>query len=140
METKQPRLNFWRRFYGKRAIEVALISEVAVNYFQLLDYQTRLDISEKTLASRDTTLQIIQARFDEGYTHIIDVNQAEIQKAIAQVSVPQFRREIGFSENNLSILLGRNPGSIITPKTLIDYRVPDFCSSWNTIRIVSKKA
>lgn len=112
-------------FYGKRAIEVALISEVAVNYFQLLDYQTRLDISEKTLASRDTTLQIIQARFDEGYTHIIDVNQAEIQKAIAQVSVPQFKREIGFAENNLSILLGRNPGSIITPKTLIEYQVPD---------------
>jgi multidrug efflux system outer membrane protein len=112
-------------FYGKRAIEVALISEVAINYFQLLDFQTRLDISEKTLASRDTSLQIIQARFDKGYTHIIDVNQAEIQKAIAQVSVPTFQREIGFAENNLSILLGRNPGSIITPKTLIEYRVPD---------------
>jgi len=26
-------------FYGKRAIEVALISEVAINYFQLLDFQ-----------------------------------------------------------------------------------------------------
>ncbi len=112
-------------FYGKRAIEVALISEVAVNYFQLLDYKTRLDISEKTLASRDTSLQIIQARFDEGYTHIIDVNQAQIQKAIAQVSVPTFKREIGFAENNLSILLGKNPSSIITPKTLIEYQVPD---------------
>lgn len=112
-------------FYGKRAIEVALISEVAINYFQLLDFQTRLDISEKTLASRDTSLQIIQARFDKGYTHIIDVNQAEIQKAIAQVSVPTFQREIGFAENNLSILLGRNPSSIITPKTLIEYQVPD---------------
>jgi multidrug efflux system outer membrane protein len=112
-------------FYGKRAIEVALISEVAINYFQLLDFQTRLDISEKTLASRDTSLQIIQARFDKGYTHIIDVNQAEIQKAIAQVSVPTFQREIGFAENNLSILLGRNPSSIITPKNLIEYQVPD---------------
>jgi len=112
-------------FYGKRAIEVALISEVATNYFQLLDFQTRLEISQKTLASRDTSLQIIQARFDKGYTHIIDVNQAEIQKAIAQVSVPTFQRQIGFAENNLSILLGRNPGAIITPKTLIEYKVPD---------------
>lgn len=112
-------------FYGKRAIEVALISEVAINYFQLLDFKTRLDISERTLASRDTSLQIIQARFDKGYTHIIDVNQAEIQKAIAQVSVPTFQREIGFAENNLSILLGRNPSSIITPKNLIEYQVPD---------------
>jgi len=112
-------------FYGKRAIEIALISEVAINYFQLLDFKTRLDISEKTLASRDTTLQIIQARFDEGYTHIIDVNQAQIQKAIAEVSVPQFQREIGFAENNLSILLGRNPGDILTPKTLTEYSAPE---------------
>lgn len=112
-------------FYGKRAIEIALISEVAISYFQLLDFQTRLDIAQKTLASRDTTLQIIQARFDEGYTHIIDVNQAEIQKAITEVSVPAFKREIGFAENNLSILLGRNPSDILTPKTLIEYEVPE---------------
>ena len=96
-----------------------------LNYFELLDYKARLEISESTLALRDSTLQIIQARFDEGYTHIIDVNQAEIQKAITQVSVPAFKREIGFAENNLSILLGRNPREIISPKTLIDYEVPD---------------
>ncbi len=111
-------------FYGKRAIEIALISEVAINYFQLLDFKTRLEISESTLALRDSSLQIIQARFDEGYTHIIDVNQAQIQKAITEVSVPVFKRQIGFAENNLSVLLGRNPGDIITPKSLIDYEIP----------------
>jgi len=37
-------------FYGKRAIEVALISEVATSYFELLDFKTRLAISENTLA------------------------------------------------------------------------------------------
>lgn len=112
-------------FYGKRAIEIALISEVATTYFQLLDFKTRLAISESTLALRDSSLQIIQARFDEGYTHIIDVNQAEIQKAIAQVSVPVFKRNIAFTEHNLSILLGRNPDSIATIKDLADYGIPD---------------
>lgn len=111
-------------FYGKRAIEIALISEVAFTYFQLLDYKTRLEISENTLALRDSTLQIIQARFDEGYTHIIDVNQAEIQKAITQVSVPVFKRNIAFTENNLSVLLGRSPDTILTIKNLTDYQVP----------------
>lgn len=111
--------------YGKRAIEIALISEVAINYFQLVDFKARLDISESTLALRDSTLQIIQARFDEGYTHIIDVNQAEIQKATAQVAVPQFKRAIAFSEHNLSILLGRSPSSIPTLKTLQEYALPD---------------
>jgi len=112
-------------FYGKRAVEIALISEVATNYFQLIDYKARLEISESTLALRDSTLNIIQSRFDEGYTHIIDVNQAQIQKAITQVSVPQFKRSIAFAEHNLSLLLGKTPASVPTWKSLLEYDLPD---------------
>ena len=112
-------------FYGQRALEISLISEVAYNYFQLIDYKARLDISESTLALRDSTLLIIQERFNEGYTSIIDVNQAQIQKAIAQVSIPQFKRAIAFTENNLSVLLGKTPESIYTLKTLQDYNLPE---------------
>jgi multidrug efflux system outer membrane protein len=112
-------------FYGKRAIEIALISEVATNYFRLLDFKTRLEISESTLALRDSTLQIIQARFDEGYTHIIDVNQAQIQKGITQASVPRFKRFVAFTEHNLNLLMGRNMDSILTFKDLQNYKLPD---------------
>jgi len=123
--TESAKADLLASFYGKRAIEIALISEVAFNYFQLIDFKARLQISESTWALRDSTLQIIQARFDEGYTHIIDVNQAQIQKAISQVSIPQFKRSIAFSEHNLSILLGKNPDSIPTFKTLREYALPD---------------
>ncbi len=112
-------------FYGKRAIEVALISEVATNYFELLDYKARLAISESTLALRDSTLQIIQARFDEGYTHIIDVNQAQIQKGITQASVPRFKRFISFTEHNINLLLGKNMDSVATIENLLSYDMPD---------------
>lgn len=112
-------------FYGKRAVEIGLISEVALNYFLLLDYRTRLEISKNTLENRDEQLEIIQARFDEGYTHIIDVNQAQIQKAIAQVAVPQFTRLIAFTENNLSVLLGENPDAIRTYADFESYDLPN---------------
>ena len=68
-------------FYGKRAVEVGLISEIARNYFQLINYKTSLEVSENTLKIRENALKIIQSRFDIGYTNIIDVNQAQIQKA-----------------------------------------------------------
>jgi len=123
--TEAAKADLLASFYGKRAIEIALISEVAFNYFQLIDFKARLQISESTWALRDSTLQIIQARFDEGYTHIIDVNQAQIQKAISQVSIPQFKRSIAFTEHNLSLLLGKNPDSIPTFKTLREYALPD---------------
>ena len=90
-----------------------------------MDYKSRLRISESTLALRDSTLQIIQARFDEGYTHIIDVNQAEIQKGITQASVPRFKRNIAFTEHNLNLLMGKNMDSILTFKELKDYALPD---------------
>ena len=123
--TESAKADLLASFYGKRAIDIALISEVAFNYFQLIDFKARLRISESTWALRDSTLQIIQARFDQGYTHIIDVNQAQIQKAISQVSIPQFKRSIAFTEQNLSILLGKNPDSIPTLKTLKEYPLPD---------------
>jgi len=60
------------------------------------------------------------------YQNMLGVALAyDLQKAITQVSVPAFKREIGFAENNLSILLGRNPREIVSPKTLIDYEIPD---------------
>jgi len=123
--TEAAKANLLSSFYGKRAVEIALISEVATNYFVLLDFKARLQIAESTLALRDSTLNIIQARFDQGYTNIIDVNQAQIQKAITQVSVPQFKRQIAFTEHNLSVLLGKTPDSLPVNKNLIDYQLPE---------------
>lgn len=123
--TEAAKADMLASFYGKRAIEIALISEVATNYFELLDFKARLRISESTLALRDSTLQIIQARFDKGYTHIIDVNQAEIQKGITQASVPRFKRFVAFTEHNISLLLGKNMDSVLTFKDLKEYKIPD---------------
>ncbi len=125
--------------YGKRAIEIALISEVARNYFLLLDYRTQLSISRNTLASRDSTLQIIQDRFDYGYTHIIDVNQAQIQKAIAQAAVPQFKRFVAFTENNLSILLGKNPDTLETKMYINEYDLPETIPTGLTSDILQRR-
>ena len=62
---------------------------------------------------------------DKEYTHIIDVNQAQIQKAITQISVPQFKRQVAFTEHNLSVLLGKYPDSLPSHKSLKDYELPN---------------
>lgn len=112
-------------FYGKRAVETGLISEIARNYFQLMNYKTSLAVSENTVEIRNEALTIIQNRFDKGYTNIIDVNQAQIQKAIAQSAIPVYRRQIQFTENNLSVLLGKFSDSIPVNKTYKKYPLPE---------------
>jgi multidrug efflux system outer membrane protein len=56
--------------------------------------------------------QIIIARYDKGIVPKIDVDQAKIQYAIAAGSIPQYKREIVQLENSISVLFGKNPGTI----------------------------
>lgn len=110
--------------FGHRAIQVSLISTVASTYFLLLDFDSRLDISRKTLESRRESLRIIGERFDKGIVPEIDLNQAEIQEAIAAASVPFYERLVAQTENALSTLLGYNPGAIARTHTLRDEMIP----------------
>jgi multidrug efflux system outer membrane protein len=103
---------------GYRAARISLTSTVADLYFQLLEYQTRLAISEQTVALRDSMLGIINLRFEKGIIPEIDVNQAQVQLAIAQAQVPIWKRFMAQTENQLSVLTGQNPKAVLVGKPL----------------------
>jgi multidrug efflux system outer membrane protein len=103
---------------------ISLISDVAYYYFQLLDYDNRLEISRSTLQVRREYLNIMQERYSKGYVAEIDVNQAEIQEAIAAAAVPQYARAVALLENALSILIGRNPGPVVRGVKLEEQTIP----------------
>ena len=133
-------LDFWGKFrranesaraqllateFAQRQIQIDLIAQVAESYFKLLDYKLRLEISEKTLASRDSSEQIINARFVNGIIPELDLNQAQIQTAIAKASIPKFRRWYAKTENGMNVLLGRNPNIVTLDYSLNDQKFPD---------------
>jgi multidrug efflux system outer membrane protein len=98
---------------ARRNVLISLISDVASAYLLLLDLNQRLEISQSTLRSREKSLDIIQARFDQGTVPLLDVNQADIQAAEAQTTVASLERSIIEAENLLAVLLGRGPEPII---------------------------
>lgn len=100
--------------YAYRGVMISLISEVATTYFALLQAKSQYEIAQRNAKSRDSMVQIIKARYDQGIVPIIDVDQSTIQYTIAAGAVPQYERQIVQLENTLSILLGRNPGRIET--------------------------
>ena len=110
--------------FGHRAIQVSLISAVASTYFLLLDYDARLETSIKTLESRGESLRIIGERFNEGIVPEIDLNQAQIQEAIAAAAVPFYERLVAQTENALSVLLGNNPMTIKRTHKLREEVIP----------------
>jgi multidrug efflux system outer membrane protein len=106
--------------YGYRFLQIELITEVATLYMQLIEFRSSLDIARETLESRDSTVELIRERFEGGISPEIDLNQAEIQRAIAASAVPQFERLVALTEHALSILIGENPRRIESKTVFLD--------------------
>lgn len=108
---------------AREGVTISVVAAVADLYFQLRDLDSRLEISERTLASRRDSLELIRTRFRGGIVSELDVRQAEIEEATAAAAVPVFERSIVAVENALSVLLGRPPGPIARGEPLDGDRV-----------------
>jgi multidrug efflux system outer membrane protein len=96
----------------RRGITISLVANVASTYMLLRDLDAQLEISRRTEVTRANSLRIIEARFEMGTVPRLDVNQAEIQLAVANSAVASAERLVGQTEHALSLLIGRNPGGI----------------------------
>ncbi len=110
--------------FGYGAIQISLIAEVANSYYLLLDYRNRLKTAKQTLITRTESLRIIRERFENGIIPEIDLNQAQIQEAIAAGAIPIYERWVAFTENALSVLIGENPKEILTFVNIEELTIP----------------
>ncbi len=122
--TEGARADLLANQYAKRSVQISLIADVSNSYFTLLDYKWRLEISNKTVDLRKENVDIIQQKFDAGLVPEIDLNNAELQYAIALAAVPNYQRLIAKEQTNMSVLLGFNPRNILTGTVLEDQVLP----------------
>jgi multidrug efflux system outer membrane protein len=108
---------------GRKVILSNLVSDIAVSYFQLRDFDNRLLVSQNTLETRKKAYEIINQRFVAGYVSEVDKVQIEQQVAIAEATIPAIKRKITNLENTISILIGQAPGSIERGKTNMELQV-----------------
>jgi outer membrane protein, multidrug efflux system len=98
---------------ARRFVMSTLISDVATAYFQLRELDLELEISKRTFISRQGSLRLVQLRYDGGVAALIDVRQAEVLLYTASETIPDVERRIEQTENLISLLLGRNPGTVL---------------------------
>jgi multidrug efflux system outer membrane protein len=108
---------------GRKVILSNLVSDIAVAYFQLRDFDNQLIITQKTLETRQKAFDIINQRFLAGYVSEVDKVQVEQQVAIAEATIPAIKRQITNQENTISILTGQAPGPIERGKTNMELQV-----------------
>lgn len=110
---------------ARRAVVLALVSEVARVYVELRDFDQRLQISLRTLESRVRYVELARDRFEGGVTSELDWRQAEAEMHRTASLVFDFERLVRQKENELSTLLGRNPGDIPRGRGLNELELPD---------------
>jgi outer membrane protein, multidrug efflux system len=98
---------------ARRFVISTLISDVATAYIQLRELDLELEISKRTLNSRQGSLRLVQRRYEGGVAALIDVRQAEVLLYTAAEAIPDIERRIEQAENLISLLLGRNPGTVL---------------------------
>jgi multidrug efflux system outer membrane protein len=110
--TKAARAQLLASEWSQREVIDTLILDVAQGYFQLRTLDLELEISQRTLASRQESLKLTQTLESGGNVSLLDVRQAEELVSAAAANIPDTQRQITQEENALQTLLGQNPGPI----------------------------
>jgi outer membrane protein, multidrug efflux system len=115
---------FYAAEEARRAVVLALVADVARVYVELRDLDRRLEISQRTLESRVEYVGLARERFEGGLTSELDLRQAEAEMHRTASFVHEFAGLVAQKENELSALLGRNPGEILRGQELDQLAVP----------------
>jgi outer membrane protein, multidrug efflux system len=123
-ENEAARAQYLATEQARRAVMLSLVSDVAQTYFELLDLDLQLDIAKQTTDSFSQTVSLFTHRLEGGVASKLDTSRAEAAHATAAASIPELERQIALKENQISILLGSNPGPIPHSAKLLDQVVP----------------
>lgn len=109
---------------ARLAVITTLVSDVATAYFSLRELDFELDISRRTLTSRQESLRLISLRQQRGVATLLDVRQAEELVYNATEVIPALEQSIVQTENFLSFLTGKNPSAIARGLSLTEQPMP----------------
>lgn len=97
---------------AQQTVRKTLVSEVASAYLNLLQLDYELEVSRRTYAVRTNSLVLTTARQEGGVASMQDVVQSRVLVATAEAAIVDVKRRQEQKENELCILLGRNPGAL----------------------------
>ena len=111
-QTEAQRADLLTTEWGRRATLSTVVMEIATSYIQLRSLDAQLGIVRKTLDTRRESLRLITLREGTGAAAMTDVHQARQLLDGTEAALPGLELQIRQEENNLSLLLGRDPGPV----------------------------
>jgi outer membrane protein, multidrug efflux system len=97
---------------NSRDVRVTLLAEVARDYVAVRTLEYRLQIAKANLRDQNDSLNLAQARFEQGFAPELDVFQARSLLETTQAQVPELESELAQTVHRLGVLLGREPDAL----------------------------
>jgi multidrug efflux system outer membrane protein len=111
--TEAQRAEYRATQWAQQTTYATIVEDVATDYYQLRSLDAQLAITKQTIETRQQSLDLTNTLEKGGNTSLADVRQAEELLYTAKAQLPDLQRQIEQQENNLGLLLGRNPGPIL---------------------------
>jgi NodT family efflux transporter outer membrane factor (OMF) lipoprotein len=122
--TEAARANLLSADENRKAVITTLVSDVATAYLSMRELDYELEISRRTLETRQQSLDLTKSRQVGGVSTLLDLRQAEQLVDTAAQSIPVIQQGIEQTENQIRLLLGENPGEVTRGKILTDQDLP----------------
>jgi outer membrane protein, multidrug efflux system len=109
---------------ARQTVVLTLVSDVAADYFTLLQLDLQLQITRDTVKSQIASVKLTNLRLAHGVATKLDVLQAQQVLDTANASVPDLERQIAQEEDAISILLGNYPQGVTRGLPLVEQTLP----------------
>jgi outer membrane protein, multidrug efflux system len=109
---------------ARQIVVLTLVSDVASDYFTLLQLDLQLQITRDTVSTQTDSVKLTNLRLDHGVATKLDVLQAQQVLDTANSQVPDLERQIAQEEDAISILLGNYPQDVVRGLPLVQQLLP----------------
>lgn len=109
---------------GRQTVVLTLVSDLASDYFALLQLDLQLQITQGTVATQIDSVKLTARRLEYGVATKLDVLQAQQTLDTANAQIPDLERQIAQEEDAISILLGNYPQDVPRGLSLVQQALP----------------
>jgi outer membrane protein, multidrug efflux system len=122
--SESARAQYFASEEARRDVKISLIGQVAQDYFQLLALDRQLAIARNSTNSFGESLKIFNERLHGGVASRLETSSAEALMDSAAATIPNLEQQVELQEDQLSVLLGQNPGAILRAKSSLEKELP----------------
>jgi multidrug efflux system outer membrane protein len=109
---------------ARQTVILTLVSDVASDYFALLQLDLQLQITRETVKTQEDSVKLTNLRVEHGVATKLDVLQAQQVLDSANAQIPDLERRIAQEENAINILLGNYPQAVTRGRPLVEQPLP----------------